>query len=441
MPQPSQYTVSQLNRAVELALKKNIGAAGMVKVVGEIGSYKVSSSVYGRMVFFSLHEGEESINCFVGGRDLQRLLGADPLTGEILPEPRRIEEVFASERRVMVEGCIGTYCRRGNSNYRISVTGITDLGAGDRARQLRLLMERLRKEGFFADERKRPLPPNPTCIALVTSPRGAVIHDFLRTAEDRGFGCRMRLYPVRVQGETAGPEIARAVAAAGRDGKSQVVVVIRGGGSEDDLACFNDETLARAIFACPVPVLAGIGHETDNSLADMTADKRASTPTQAAQILWTPRSDIRDVLDGLKSRADTAVTRLLENMSDRLRQHERMVRACSPKARLKNREEALGDLAGRLAAACQRLESRADRALTEAAEDLTAAGGRFLAPHGRALADSGARLMITGTNLCDTAGRELEHLALRLAAASPLAPLEKGFALLQDENGHVLRSV
>ncbi len=439
---PGQYTVPQLNRLVELTLKKHVGAAGMVCVTGEIGSWRVVNTAAGwRMVFFTLHEGDESLSCTSFGRDLQRILSVDAMTGEVFSEPRAIEDVFVSERRVLAQGTIGTYSRRGASQYQLNVFSISDMGAGDRARALKELKDRLAREGFFAEDRKRPLPGDPSCVAVVTSPTGAVIHDFVRNAQDRGLGARLRLYPVRVQGEGAAREIAAAVAAAGRDGMSQVVVVIRGGGSEDDLACFNEEVVARAIFACPVPVLAGIGHETDFSLADMTADVRASTPTKAAQLLWTPRADILAGLERLQGRADRALRRLLDANAARLDQYARVLRALSPRARLRTRAESLAGLAARLDRAYARLDARAGSELDALAGRLARGAGRPMDAARRALDSAGERLAHAGAALVSDRERALEHLALRLAAVDPLAPLQRGFALLQDEEGRVVRSV
>ncbi len=414
------YTVSQLNRMVGLALKKYIGWHGVVSVAGEIGAPAIRSTKSGApLVFFSLHDDREVINCKVWGRNLSRILSVNTETGEYYDEPRNPEDVFASERRVLVEGTLEAYAQGGRSIYQLDVLGMTDIGAGDRARQLKELKARLAKEGFFSEERKRPLPVNPSCVAVVTSPTGAVIHDFLRIARDRGLGSRIILYPVPVQGTGAGQMIADAVDRAGRDGRSQVVVVIRGGGSEEDLACFNDEALARAIFSCPVPVLAGIGHEPDYCLADMTADRRAPTPTAAAQYLWTSRADIRAGLDSWQNNLSRAMKRRLDAAAYSLEQYEKLVRTLSPHARLKAQQRETEDLARRLALAGKRLVGSAEDGLARSAE----------------------RLMRTGQAFTDSRARSLERLALTLEALNPLAPLERGYAYLEDEDGHVVRSV
>ncbi len=414
------YTVSQLNKLVGLTLKKYIGWHGVVSVAGEIGAPAIRTTKTGQpMVFFALHDDKEVINCKAWGRSLSRILTVDTETGEYYSEPKNPEEVFASERRVLIEGTLDVYAQGGRSVYQLDVFSVTDVGAGDRARQLKELKAKLSKEGFFSEDRKRPLPPNPSCVAVVTSPTGAVIHDFLRIARDRGMGARIILYPVPVQGTGAGQMIADAVHRAGHDGRSQVVVVIRGGGSEEDLACFNDEVLARAIFSCPVPVLAGIGHEPDYCLADMTADRRAPTPTAAAQYLWTSRADIRAGLDAWQDNLVRAMQRRIDAAALVLDQYEKLVRTLSPYARLKEQQHMTDDLARRLAMA-------KDRMLRSAGDDL---------------ARSAEALARTGSAFTDGRARSLERLALTLEALNPLAPLQRGYAYLEDEEGHVVRSV
>lgn len=462
MPQ-AVYSVTELNRAVQAAIRARFGADALVMVRGEIADCRISSTSWGSMVFFSLREGEESLSCVSFGNSLLRLLSRDTRTGEVFSPPRRIEEVLSDGRRVLCEGKLDTYTRRGRSLYQLSVHSVTDCGAGDRRAALEALRKKLSALGYFAEERKRPLPPNPSRIALVTAPTGAVIHDFLRTAEDRGLGARMRLYPVRVQGEGAGHEIAEAVRAAGRDGTSQVIVIIRGGGSEDDLFCFNDEELAQAIFTSPVPVVAGIGHEVDFCVADMTADVRASTPTRAAQLLWSPRSETAEGLLALEQRAALAVRQLTAACEERLAQAERLLRVLAPETRWRQMAESVRDLNARLASSAGRLLARqeaeigmlADRSRTalwarsdqagtvlrHTEELLQAAAARWAASQTLQTEACGRALRQACRTMLAESGHALENCALRLEAASPLAPLSRGYALIQDGTGHLLRSV
>lgn len=464
VPQQLVYSVAQLNRAIHGSIVRSVGSAGLVLVRGEVGSVRVSRLAPGRdMVFFTLREGEEALSCVSYGRSLHMLLTCDRQTGEVFEPARMIQEVLVPERRVICEGMIGTYTRKGMSLFQLNVHSVTDCGAGDRLRELRLLKDKLLKLGYFSEERKRPLPVNPQRVALVTSLKGAVIHDFLRNAEDRGLGFRVRVYPVRVQGEGAGQEMAQAIARAGREEGMEVVVLIRGGGSEDDLACFNDEALARAIFECPVPVLAGIGHEVDFSLADLTADVRASTPTKAAQMLWTPRQALEDEVREVADRARWAGLQLVARSSEALRQTGQMLRVLSPQNRWLEQQRQVEEVRRRLVVAGRRLCDKAQQDVSQlgqaCARSLTLAGSLA----GQEVATLSLQLRRAGTDLVHRQGlasdlctrdlvragqdfverraRAVERLRLEVEAVSPLGPLKRGFALIQDAEGHVVRSV
>lgn len=462
MPQQIIYSVAQLNRAVQRSICEHVGVHGRVLVRGEIGSLKISVTSGRPLVFFNLHDGDEAVSCVSFGRQLDQVLVCDRQTGEVFSPPRKVEEVFVSERRVICEGVLGTYTRRGQSIYQLSVHSITDCGAGDRLARFRQLRDKLSRLGYFAVERKRPLPENPVRIALVTSPTGAVIHDFLRTIEDRGLGLRIRLFPVRVQGDDAGPEIASAIQAAGRDPGCQVIVLIRGGGSEEDLACFNDESLARAIFESPVPVLTGIGHEVDMSLADFTADVCASTPTRAAQMLLTPRAETARTLARVEAELARAFATLAGAFESRLAATEAMLRAVSPHRRWQQGCREVEELAARLSGAGLRLVRRQDEELARlhlaATRALTATlqaeGGevtilaRRLVRRGLYHLDAKALQLASARKNLARAGRDfvqahavqVETTGLQLEAVSPLKPLQRGFALIRNEEGGLVRS-
>lgn len=181
-------------------------------------------------------------------------------------------------------------------------------------------------------------------MALLTSLTGAAIHDFLELAQSRGSGAQIRLFPVMVQGEDAAPEIVRALAEANAQDWAQVIVLIRGGGSLEDLWAFNEEDVAQAVFQSRLPVLAGIGHEVDLTLADMTADLRAATPSHAAQLLWPLRAELRQRLDEADAALQRAVTNRLARAEQALKENETALRWFSPRrhlARLVERSQGL----------------------------------------------------------------------------------------------------
>lgn len=457
---PLIYTVPLLNQAVAGALR-GIGHGGRVLVKGEIADVSVRSSRFGLpMVFFSLREGDEALSCISYGRDLNLLLTRDTQTGEVF-RGRKVGDVLVEARRVLLEGVLGTYTRNGRSSYRLMVNSVTDIGEGELLRRFRELRDRLAKLGFFSEDRKRPLPPNPVRIALITSEKGAVIHDFLQNARDRGLGCHIEFYQVKVQGIGAGAEIAEAVQKANARGTAQVIVIIRGGGSADDLACFNEETVARAIFSSKLPVLTGIGHEVDHTLAEMTADVGASTPTKAAQLLWTPRSEILAGVAALQTRAAEAFGSLVAGRGAALAHESDVLRLLSPAGRLRRmsgelaglvsllarrgkrlvreRELEAGSLTGLARSAFRQRIAAGTGAVLDCSARLPALSGRLSAGAGRELARETSDLVRLGRAFFERKSHGLEALDLRLGAVSPLRPLERGFALVRDEKGHIVR--
>lgn len=216
---------------------------------------------------------------------------------------------------VRCRGDVTVYDKRGQ--YQLLVKSMEPAGEGALWARFQKLKEQLEREGLFAEDRKRPLPRLPRKIGVVTSPTGAAIRDILTVMERRAPSVSVLIYPCRVQGDGAGAEVARAVERLGCSGKVETILVGRGGGSLEDLWEFNDEALARAIAACPVPVVSAVGHEVDFTIADFAADLRAPTPSAGAELLTAGYTDLREgILDDLQ-RIERHIRMALREMEQR----------------------------------------------------------------------------------------------------------------------------
>lgn len=237
------------------------GQLQQVWVLGEVSS----ANSHPTGVFFTLQDKQASIKCIVWNNYREKLLQM-PVAGE----------------QVVVLGSVRLYPQKGE--YKLYVWQVLPGGNGLRALRYRQLKGRLEAEGLFHPQRKRPLPPHPQTVAVVTAPQGAAWGDIQRTLMQRYPGLQVLLSPAIVQGRQAASSIASAIARVQRDGRAEVLILARGGGATEDLECFNDERVVRAIASCTIPIIAGIGHQRDETLADLVADAYAHTPTAAAQM-------------------------------------------------------------------------------------------------------------------------------------------------------------
>jgi exodeoxyribonuclease VII large subunit len=276
-------------------------------------------------------------------------------------------------------------------------------------------------------------------VAVITAPGGAAIRDFLRIAEERGYGACIRVHPVPVQGDAAAPAIAAALARLNAEGWAQVAVLIRGGGSLEDLWAFNEEIVADAVFMSAIPVLAGIGHEIDSSMADMTADVRAATPSHAAQILWPLRSELAQRVDDLEIALQRAHARCFEAAAMRLQALRQALHWFSPVKAFGRRCEATEQAHAGLQRAMARLISEKGAKLEAFSIGVENAPRRLLQSHGARFEALASRLW--RIDMLERKERALEQCAAILRALDPHALLERGYALAYDGKGRLLRSV
>jgi exodeoxyribonuclease VII large subunit len=324
------WSVSELNRYVRQALETDFRLQG-VRVAGEVSGFRAYPSGHW---YFTLKDDAAQINC-VMWRGRAEKLGFTPRDGEA----------------VEAHGNVTLYETRGQ--YQLDVAWLEPTGEGALYREFVRLKARLEAEGLFAPERKRPLPAWPRTIGIVTSPAAAALRDVLNILRRRFPLAQVILSPTPVQGDDAPPQIVAALHALAERARPDVIIVARGGGSLEDLWAFNAERVARAIAAMPVPVVSGVGHETDFTIADFVADVRAPTPSAAAELATPNRDDLRGEVARLAARLAEALSGEVRYHRLSLRERAARLKALSPRAQLANARQRVDDLLARAARAVQ----------------------------------------------------------------------------------------
>ena len=364
--------VGQLNNYIGRVLKTDPILAN-VSVIGEISNLKFHSSGH---VYFSLKDESSKINCFLAASNLERIT-------------RPLEEGM----EIVASGYISVYERGGY--YSLNIRDIEVNGEGQLAVQFEKLKAKLEKEGLFSAEHKKTLPVFPSKVAVVTSETGAAVRDIIRTIKNKNDYVDILVYPVLVQGPAAAGDIAAALRDL-NENYSDVDVIItgRGGGSMEELWAFNEEVVARSIFDSVIPVISAVGHETDFTISDFTADFRAATPTAAAEMAVPDTRELREYLSGIKESLAESLMQAVEIRRNRLA-------ALDPNAFAKG-------ISTRIAYE----QMNADRIIESMGESLA------------------SRI---------SSGRErIELLKTLLDASDPKSILSRGYSVVTDEDGHII---
>ena len=392
---------------------------GDIWVEGEISNYRPAPSGH---VYFTLKDADAQLPIVLFRRQavLLRFRPEDGL-------------------HVLVRGRVSVYEQRGQ--MQLVAETMEPVGAGSLQLAFEQLKERLRLEGLFDAERKKPLPMFPRTVGIVTSPTGAVIRDFLNIVNRRHSGLNVLLSPVSVQGESAPVEIEAAIAELNATNLVDLIVVARGGGSLEDLAAFNSEQVARAIAASRLPVVSAIGHETDFTIADFAADLRAPTPSAAAELITEAQHKIAEHLATQSHRLERASRFQLLQARQRL-MHFPISRAESRVTTLLHRlEQRLDVAAQRMDAAVVNQLRRSQNRIAELAASVLHHDPRQQLAHAREhLADFRARLDRSLERLIGSSASRLGSLDARLHSLSPLAVLDRGYALVLSSEGALIRS-
>jgi len=374
-------------------------------------------------VYFSLREGNEALlECALWARSASR----------VTFELRDGMEVEAF-------GSVSVYPPRGR--YQLNVQDMRPAGIGALLMQLEALKRRLHEEGLFDPARKVPLPRFPRTVGLVTSPTGAAVRDMIKVLRSRWPSIRIVLAPVRVQGEGAAGEIAAAVTRFDRWGGADVMIVGRGGGSLEDLWAFNEEIVVRAVAAARTPVIAGVGHEVDQTLVELAADVRAATPSNAAELAVRDRAEIAARVALLASRAGRAARHAVELRRRRLT-------ALVEKYGFRRQRDLLDGFRQRVDDALRAIQSGVQRALEAARERLWHATRRYgfrrfpetLAGRRERIDAARERLIELAVQQAAERRRTLGALADRLRALSPREVLQRGFCIARGPDGTLLRA-
>ena len=371
--QPDVLSVSELNSLAKDVLGERFA---QVWVAGEVSDLSRPASGH---LYFSLKDDQATIRTVIWRNAAQRL-------------PFDLED----GQQILCCGKIDLYVVRGS--YQLVVNRVESQGQGTLQQAFEQLRRSLEAEGIFADEHKQPIPWMPKRIAFVTSPTGAAIRDFLEVVRRRWSRVNVVVVPVRVQGTTAASEIANGINLANQmQPPPDLIVTGRGGGSMEDLWCFNDEQVVRAIFNCTIPVISAVGHEIDVTLADLVADRRALTPSEAGEIAVPQESEVCSNLMALRQRLVTLLQARLDSARQRLKTLSSRPVLTNPHEGLHLRARAVDDLEKELA--------------------------------------RGIRLALQQGH------EQVSVMAARLSALSPLEVLQRGYSVTQSSQANVVRSV
>ncbi|HEX5057319.1 MAG TPA: exodeoxyribonuclease VII large subunit [Gammaproteobacteria bacterium] len=414
-PQRHVYTVTALNREVGELLAHSFP---LLWVEGEISNLSQPRSGH---MYFSLKDGQTQVRAAMF-RNRNTYLGFPPVDG----------------MQVLVRAKVSLYEPRGD--FQLIVEHMEKAGDGALQRAFEALKQKLGAAGLFDAARKRPLPPFPSRIGVITSPTGAALRDVLSVLRRRYPLAEVLIYPVQVQGAEAARDIINTLNLASARGECEVLLLVRGGGSLEDLSAFNDEQVAHAIAACAIPVISGIGHEVDFTIADFVADLRAPTPSAAAELASPDGPELARQALRLGSTLKELMLQRLRDLASQLGQNRKRLEFLHPARQLVQQQQSLDEWE-------RRLRHAMNLALGRRASGLGALEHRMtryspVAPLLRLSARAAQLQQRLGGALRLTLQRKTQQLALaaqRLDSVSPLATLQRGYALVRDSSGQPIR--
>jgi len=411
------YSVSQLNQSVRLMLENQLGA---VWLTGEISNF--SQPVSGHW-YLSLKDENAQVRCAMFRMKNLRV-SFRPTNG----------------MQVLVRANVSLYEPRGD--YQLIIESMHLAGEGLLMQQFEALKLKLAAEGLFAQHLKKKLPHFSKAVGIITSKTGAALQDILHILQRRDPSLKIIIYPTAVQGKDAATEIAQMIELANQRQEVDVLIVGRGGGSLEDLWCFNEEMVARAIFHSHLPVISAIGHETDVTIADFVADVRAPTPSAAAELVSRNQTELLQQLQYRRQRLEIALDRLFAEKQQKLRHLSLRLHNQHPQAQLRIQQQLITQLSHRLQ---QSLRHRWQKK----AENLTALSMRLyknplplrLQQYEQQLAQLKVRLNSHMNLTLSLQQKQLAHLCGKLDSLSPLKVLARGYSITQNQQNFTIRSM
>ncbi len=416
------YSVSNLNRTVADLLEQEFA---WIWVEGEISNLAQPASGH---IYFSLKDHSAQVSCAMfKGRN--RTLKFQPENGN----------------QVLVRAKVSLYQPRGN--YQLIIDRMEEAGDGALRRQFEELKIKLADEGLFDEARKQEIPELPECIAIITSKTGAAVHDVLSVIERRFPSIPVKLFPVPVQGIEAAPAICNAIQlidqAASEDTLNcDVILLVRGGGSLEDLWSFNDERVARAIFDCQLPIVSGVGHEVDVTIADFVADVRAATPTAAAETVTPDQSTWLQSFDWYQQRLTQLANDKVERYQEKIQWLQRRLQQQHPQTQLSRSQQRSGELHQRLLRAGRSMLDARQSQLSIISAKLGAQNPDVLLKQNRQTTRYlTSRLQQATLNLFARKKSLLANAAKTLNTISPLQTLERGYSITLNDKGAPIVSI
>lgn len=411
---PRALSVSELNHQARHLLEASFL---QVWVEGELSSFARPSSGHW---YFSLKDKKCQVRCAMF-RGANQRLRTPPREGD----------------QIRIRGKVTLYENRGD--FQIVVEHMEPAGLGPLQQAFDALKMKLQGEGLFDPARKKPLPATPRHIGVITSPTGAAIHDILTVLARRCPAIPVTLYPTAVQGEAATANIVRAIEQAQRHNVADVLIIGRGGGSLEDLWCFNEEAVARAIASCTLPTVSAVGHEVDVTIADFVADLRAPTPSAAAEKISPDQKDWLRRLQEQQARLTQSARRQLQRLETQLGHLSARLR--DPRRELQEKAQRMDELDIRLHQSIrQKLEQQQVRADHLGRRLSAQSPGRTLANSQNQVAQLQQRLNAIMQQHLKQQREQLQHLGQTLHVVSPLATLGRGYAIVKDDQGQIIRS-